>query len=64
MPSFLPIALSAASTPEATAAEFSKRECIHGIFHEDSGQRVEKTSRHPVALVAMVFLYFCRGFPL
>ena len=54
MPSFLPVALRAASMPLATAAEFSNRECTHGTPHDEVGYGVVVTSRQPVLLAIMV----------
>ena len=45
-----PVARIAAATPEATAAALPNNECSHGTCQADSGNGVEKTSRHPVAL--------------
>src|SRR3989338_4042645 len=54
--SFCPRYFNATSIPEATAAAFSKSECIQGTPHADSGYFVEKTSRQPVLLAIIVFL--------
>src|SRR3990167_645254 len=50
----LPRAFRAASMPDATAAEFSNRECINGTPQADCGQRVVNTSRQPVASVVIM----------
>ena len=50
-----PFALSASSTPLATAEAFSNATCIHGISHDVSGYGEVTTSRHPVADTATVF---------
>jgi len=39
--------------PEATAAGFSNKEWIHGIFQDDSGYGVVVTSKQPVALATI-----------
>ena len=51
--SVLPLALSAAAIPVATAGALPNSEWTHGIRHELSGYGVVNTSRHPVALAAM-----------
>jgi hypothetical protein len=43
----------AAAIPVATAGALPNSEWIHGMRHEVSGNGVEKTSRHPVALTAI-----------
>ena len=48
-----PLALSAAATPVATAGALPNSEWIHGSCQELSGYGVVKTSRQPVALVAI-----------
>jgi hypothetical protein len=40
--------------PDAVAAAFSKALCIHGIFHAVNCWMHEETSRHPVALEAIM----------
>jgi hypothetical protein len=54
VPSFLPRAFKAASTPDATAPPFSKREWIQGTCQADSGKGVVITSRQPVGLITIV----------
>lgn len=49
-----PIAFSAAATPDATAGALPNRECNQAICQEVSGNGVEKTSRQPVALTAII----------
>ena len=49
-----PWAVSAAATPEATAAAFPNSECSQAICQDVSGNGVEKTSRQPVALTAII----------
>jgi hypothetical protein len=51
----LPRAFKAASTPEATAPAFSKREWIQGTCQEEFGKGVDITSRQPVGLTTIVF---------
>ena len=51
---FLFKTLIADSTPEATAAAFSKATCIHGTFHAVSGNEEVTISRHPVALAIIM----------
>ena len=48
-----PWAFNAAATPVATAGAFPNSEWIQGSCQDDSGNGVENTSRHPVALAAM-----------
>jgi len=55
IPSFLPVAMRAASMPLATADEFSKSECTHGTPHDEVGYGVVVTSRQPVLFAMMVF---------
>ena len=50
-----PWAFSAAATPEATAGAFPNSECSQAICQEVSGNGVEKTSRQPVALTAIIW---------
>ena len=45
----------AAATPEATAGAFPNSECSQAICQEVSGNGVEKTSRQPVALTAIIW---------
>src|SRR3989338_49131 len=50
----LPNAFNATSIPEATAAEFSNSEWMKGTPHDDCGNLVVNTSRHPVAAVTII----------
>jgi hypothetical protein len=53
---FLIKAFSPDSTPEATAAAFSKATCNHGTLHEVKGIGDEITSIQPVAEATITFL--------
>jgi len=55
-----PMAFRAAATPEATAGAFPNRECSQGICQEVCGNGVEKTSRQPVALTAIIWPFVAR----
>ena len=49
-----PLAFRAAEIPALTAATLPNRECIHGSRQAVCGYGVVNTSRHPVALAAMI----------
>ncbi len=49
-----PFAFIAAAIPAATAGALPNSEWTQGSRHDDSGNGVEKTSRQPVALAAIM----------